>query len=189
MATPSADQFALWAHGLRRSDKAAFAELYHQTYDSLHRFVWFMTRNADATADVLQELYLKLWLVRASIDPARSLRALLYQMARNFALNHLRSLKRHMHESLADVPFEPAAPATADEALDHAVLATHLQGWIDALPPRRREAFCLSRFEGLSHDEIAEVMALAPKTVNNHIVLALQSLREHLYTHDSDASF
>ena len=59
--------------------------------------------------------------------------------------------------------------------------------WIDELPPRRREAFRLSRFDGLSHDEIARVMALTPKTVNNHIVLALQTLRERLAHFDPDA--
>jgi RNA polymerase sigma-70 factor (ECF subfamily) len=38
----------------------------------------------------------------------------------------------------------------------------------------------LSRFEGLSHEEIASLMDLAPKTVNNHIVLALQHIRKKL---------
>ena len=61
-----------------------------------------------------------------------------------------------------------------------------LATWIAALPPRQREAFCLSRYEGLSHDEIAAVMDLAPKTVNNHIVLALQTLRQRLHRHDAD---
>lgn len=50
--------------------------------------------------------------------------------------------------------------------------------WIDNLPERQQEAFKLSRFEGLSHDEIADIMDVSPRTVNNHIVAALKSLQE-----------
>ena len=53
------------------------------------------------------------------------------------------------------------------------------------MPERRREAFRLSRYEGLSHEEIAPVMGLTPKTVNNHVVLALQHLRTRLRTYES----
>ena len=184
-ALPS-EQFASWCLSLRRSDQRAFADLYQQTYDALHRYVWFYTRDVDACADVLQELYLKLWQIRAQLDPERSLKALLYQMARNFALNHLRSRQRHGQTPLDETPTELAQAPTAEDALDGATLNTLLTRWIDALPPRQREAFCLSRYEGLSHDEIAAVMNLAPKTVNNHIVLALQSLRQRLHHHDAD---
>jgi RNA polymerase sigma-70 factor (ECF subfamily) len=60
------------------------------------------------------------------------------------------------------------------------MLKRHLERWISEMPQRRREAFMLSRFEGLSHEEIASLMDLAPKTVNNHIVLALQHIRKKL---------
>ncbi len=188
MPPPSAEQYATWARGLRRGDEEAFSSLYHHTYDALHRFVWYMTRDTSATADVLQELYLKLWQVRATVDPGRSLKALLYQMARNFALNHLRSRKRHTHDRLDLVDYELADTGTTEDALDEATLRTLLTRCIDALPDRRREAFCLSRFEGLSHQEIADVMGLTPKTVNNHIVLALQTLRHHVHAQLPDAS-
>ncbi|MBT6597860.1 MAG: sigma-70 family RNA polymerase sigma factor, partial [Bacteroidetes Order II. Incertae sedis bacterium] len=67
-----------------------------------------------------------------------------------------------------------------DERLDAERLEQKLREWIEEMPSRRREAFMLSRFEGLSHEEIAALMNLAPKTVNNHIVLALQHIRSKL---------
>lgn len=188
MPSPPAEQFAEWARGLRTSDEAAFTHLYHATYDALHRYVWYLTRDLAATADVLQEVYVKLWQVRATLDPEKSLRALLYQMTRNFALNHLRHRKRHRHDALDDATDQLADPAAGADVLDAQALRLTLQRAIDGLPERRREAFCLSRFDGLSHDEIAQVMHLAPKTVNNHIVLALQTLRHHVHTHHPDAA-
>lgn len=53
-----------------------------------------------------------------------------------------------------------------------------LNRWISNLPNRQQEAFRLSRFDGLDHAEIAEVMDVSEKTVNNHIVAALSFLRE-----------
>jgi RNA polymerase sigma-70 factor (ECF subfamily) len=53
-----------------------------------------------------------------------------------------------------------------------------LKNWITDLPERQREAFELSRFEGLDHDEIASVMNVSSNTVNNHIVAALKRLRD-----------
>jgi RNA polymerase sigma-70 factor (ECF subfamily) len=184
-----AEQFVTWSHALHRSDEGAYAELYARTYDALHRYVWSITRSVPATEDVLQEVYIKLWQIRARVDPERSLKALMYQMARNAALNHQRSLRRHTHTSIddEDTLYEPTTPSTTLVNLTAADLEAHLHTWISELPPRRREAFHLSRFERMSHEEIAFAMGLTPKTVNNHIVLALQQLRTRLSALDPDA--
>ena len=185
-APPSTDVFAQWARALRASDRRAFADLYAATFDPLYRYARTITRDDEAAADVLQDVYVRLWTVRDRLDPARSLRALLFGMVRNAALNHLRAHHRRPFDPLGD--FDPPAPLDgADDGVHAADLAGALRAWIDALPDRRREAFVLSRFEGLSHEEIAHVMDLAPKTVNNHIVLALQTLRQKLAAHDPDA--
>ena len=60
------------------------------------------------------------------------------------------------------------------------MLDERLRMFIEQMPDRRREAFMLSRYEGLSHEEIAQVMKLTPRTVNTHIVLALKDLRNRL---------
>lgn len=186
MTSISPSTFHHWAIGLQRSDQRAFTSLYDATYDSLHRFVWYITRDDEATQDVLQDVYIKLWSIRESVDETKSLKAFLYQIARNFALNHLRSARRHLADALdAEGAEEPAAQEfPIEDRLDAHNLEALLNHWIEELPPRRREAFRLSRHEQLSHDEIASIMELTPKTVNNHIVLALQQLRQKLSTYD-----
>ncbi len=64
-------------------------------------------------------------------------------------------------------------------------LAGNFRIWINELSDRRREAFELSRFEGLDHQEIADVMNLTVKTVNNHIVDALSHLRKRYNNHSN----
>lgn len=164
---------------LRASDRAAYAAVFEALHVDLMRYAWRFTRDEHSARDVVQDVFLKLWRVRETLEPERSLRALLYTMTRNLSLNHNRA--RQHHADLSD-----EADAWVDErvdegdALDAAQLGAHLEAWIAALPDRRREAFQLSRYQGLSHEEIADVMGLTPRTVNTHIVLALKDLRARL---------
>lgn len=180
------EQFAAWSRRLRRSDQAAYTEVFQAMYDPLYRYAWTFTHDQDAAYDVLQDVFMKLWKVRGRLDPDRSLKALLYQMVRNTALNHARHTKRHAADALDDLLYEPSTTPEPATDLDAAALDDLMRAWIEELPERRREAFMLSRYQGLSHAEIADVMNLTSKTVNNHIVLALQHLRSRLATHKPD---
>ena len=186
MKNLSAAQFEAWGRRLRRADQQAYTELFQATYDALYRYAWYFTHDQEAAYDVLQDVFLKLWQVRDRIDPKRSLKALLYQMTRNTALNHMRHAKRHAADALDEMLHEPAETPQPADALDGSALEDQVRAWIEELPARRREAFMLSRYQGLSHAEIARIMDLTPKTVNNHIVLALQHLRGRLYAHQPD---
>lgn len=171
--------FADWCRRLRASDRTAFAAVFETLHVDLMRYAWRFTGDEHSARDVVQDVFLKLWRVRETLQPERSLRALLYTMTRNLALNHNRARQHHADPTDATDAW-PAEPVDADAALDAARLGAHLEAWIAALPARRREAFQLSRYQGLSHDEIADVMGLTPRTVNTHIVLALKDLRARL---------
>lgn len=189
MRSIAEEQFQSWSRGLLQSDEASYAELFDASYDALHRYSMYITHDAVSASDILQDVYLKLWQVRETIDPERSLRALMYQMVRNYSLNHERQKKRHAAEAIeADHP-SVGFDSVNDDEIDAALLKMRLQEWIDEMPERRKEAFMLSRFEGLSHEEIASLMDLAPKTVNNHIVLALQHIRKKLEAFKERESF
>lgn len=182
----SDEQFTAWARGLRDSDRAVFSELFEATYDGLFGFARFIVREPSAAHDILQDAYLKLWKIREDVDPSRSLKALMYQMVRNYALNHERQRKTRSAQSIDDSLREPSSPSTIERDIEAQALGERIEIWVAQLPERRREAFVLSRYEGLSHDEIARIMDLTPRTVNNHIVLALQDLRARLHQYQSE---
>ncbi len=176
-----------WSRGLRRSDRAVYTELFEITYDGLFGFSRSIVRDSQAAHDVLQDVYLKLWQIRESVDPDRSLKSLLYQMVRNYSLNHERQKKTRSTESIDTSLVEPAAPGNIEDDVHTSTLSGRIHSWIADMPDRRREAFVLSRFEGLSHEEIARVMNLTPRTVNNHIVLALTDLRSRLQAFEAES--
>jgi RNA polymerase sigma-70 factor (ECF subfamily) len=177
-ALPSEDSFTHWSERLQSSDQRAFSELFQAMNTVLLRYAWRFTGNQEAARDIVQDAFLKLWQIREDVDPARSLKALLYTMVRNLALNYKRAAQ-HTNGVLPEHDLHDHAPS-ADQKVGASLLHDRLHQYIDEMPARRREAFMLSRFEGLSHEEIAAVMGLTPRTVNTHIVLALKDLRKRL---------
>ena len=175
---PTDDSFIRWSERLQSSDQRAFSELFEAMHVALLRYAWRFTGEQEAARDIVQDAFLKLWLIRTDVDPKRSLKALLYTMVRNLALNHKRAAQ-HTNGAFPEHDLYDPAPA-ADQQVEALMLDQRLRQFIEQMPVRRREAFMLSRYEGLSHEEIAHVMNLTPRTVNTHIVLALKDLRNHL---------
>lgn len=174
------DAFAGWTRRIKVSDETALDELMRFSHPMLLRYATQMVGDRDAAYDILQEAYINLWNGRDGLDAGRSLKALLYRMVYTRSLNHMRMKKRasKVHAEVAVSSHQDAISAA--EEMDAHHLGEAMHQWIKELPPRRQEAFRLSRFEGLSHQEIATVMDLSVQTVTKHIMLALQFLREQL---------
>lgn len=174
------EEFATLCRRLKASDREAFARVFSALHDALFRYVRALTKRGDVARDITQDVFVRLWEVRERLDPTRSLEAYVYRMARNRVYNYQRNRRtrtdKHAHLQAVDGG-EAQGPPLPDSELHADVLASHLQVWIEALPERQREALVLSRFEGLSHREVASVMDVSPRTVNNHIVSALKTLR------------
>ena len=157
-------------------DWDAFEDLFRAVRPGLVRYGRTMAAPAEVD-DAVQDTFLALW--RRREDGGLPDRALLYAAVRNRLLNGRRDAARR-REILDDMP-APPAPAPPDAVVDAALLGERVRGWLGELPERRREAFALSRFGGLSHAEVADVMGLSPKTVENHVGRALAHLRDRLY--------
>jgi len=142
----------------------------------------FVNDKADAM-DIVQDVFIKLWNFRTNIDPNKSLTSYLYTAVRNHSLNFLRD-----HSSKTEVLDEEIILDDQDQSNEDSLLLRDLKKCIDELPERQREAFELSRFEGLQHDEIAGIMEISARTVNNHIVAALKTLRDRLQINQRKAA-
>lgn len=186
---PDAPPFQEWCRRLKASDREAYAELFEEMYERLFRYVCSITSDAEAARDVTQDVFIRLWDARDSLSASRSLEAYLYRMARNRAYNYERDqrTRTEKEDEVRDRSVaQPARPNQPDAEVAAQRLEDRLQRWIEDLPQRQREALTLSRFEDLSHDEIADVMEISPRTVNNHIVRALNHLRGRIRDYKPD---
>lgn len=181
--TAPPDDLAPLVVRLQAGDRAAFETLFRSLHGALVRYAG--TIDPDEAQDAVQDAFLTLWRRRETLDPERSVKALLYASVRNKLFNRTRDAARRdeLHETLA----APAMPTPPDDELDATILGDRLRGWLAALPERQREAFRLSRFDGLSYAEVADVMACSTKTVENHIGRALATLRDRIRQTAPDA--
>ena len=170
----------MYCDRLKASDRDAFGALFRLMRGELLRYVRSIVHD-DATAhDLIQDVFVSLWGLRESLDPSKSLKAYLYQMARNRAIRHLRDAKIHdrKHDEIKTLASGTVPQREwPDSNVDVVELTSKLKSWVDELPDRQREALLLSRYQGLSHKEIADIMAISPRTVNNHIMRALGYLQ------------
>jgi RNA polymerase sigma factor (sigma-70 family) len=133
--------------------------------------------NADTAEDLVQQAFANLLgrCAQAPLDPSA---AYLARAVRNLAFNHLRDARRRAAIEIEGADLECLAdqsPSPEMVVLHRAELRRLLQAVAD-LPERRRQAFVLSRIEGLSHDQVAERMSLSRHTVISHIILAMADL-------------
>lgn len=183
---PTDEQLETWCRRIKASDRDAFRAVFDQLHDSLARYALQITGRKVAAQDVVQYAFTTLWDMRDELDPTESLEALLFRIVRNRAYNTVRNrrTRENKHDEIQrdtdPVQPQPEAEIDADQ------LEADLRDRIRDLPDRQREALVLSRFEDLSHDAIAEVMDISPRTVNNHIVSALKKLRRWVRTHHDD---
>jgi len=169
------------------SDRAAFEQLFRQLSPRIFRFVRGMLPSDAAAYDITQDTFAKLWDIRTTLDTVDAIVPYVFQMARHRVYNRKRDERtRRDNEALLADAIHPESSASPESELDAELLRDLFDQWIDELPARQREALTLQRMQNMSHATIAEVMDIAPSTVNNHIVRALEHLRNRLREHRPD---
>ena len=165
------------AQQLRQGDMGAFEEIYHRYWPRLHSFAYKRLRSREATEEIVQDVFTKLWQHRETRVIRVSLAAYLFKAAKYAVLDYLeRELVRQNYREAV----QHAAPAGhngTEEAVLHNDLSLQLEAGIQRLPNQARSVFRLSRQEDLSMKEIAARLDISEKTAENHLGNALKKLR------------
>jgi RNA polymerase sigma-70 factor (ECF subfamily) len=169
---------------VQQGDKRAFEVLVrkyqHRIYSLVSRFV----RDADEVQDVVQEAFIKAYRALGAFRGESAFYTWLYRIAINTAKNHLLSRARRppgVDIEVEDAEYLEGAGALRDIADPESQLATEqlrqvIDAAIRALPEELRTALTLREFEGLSYEEIAEVMRCPVGTVRSRIFRAREAV-------------
>jgi len=180
-----ADRDAQWAERVRRGDSTAFEALFLAYYERLVRFTYGYVKTRSGAEEVVQDVFLNIWAQRERWEVQGAVRTYLYAATRNCALNRIRrsELEQRWADGAGDekdvTAIVPRVPQ-ANEQTELAELDAAIQRAIEQLPPRCRETFVLSRQHHLSYEQIADVMDISVKTVQEQIARALRALRASL---------
>ena len=164
----------------RASDTTAFSALLQRWWSPLVRYSTRIVGDSESAEDVTQEAFIRLWEQRAKWRPRSSVRAILYTIVRNLALNQRKSKASQVQRLFGQPVDIVSGLPSAQDRLEGDEFGSALAHAISRLPARQREVLTLSRFDGMSRSEIAEVTGLSPQTVANYMAAALSSLRATL---------
>src|SRR6476620_293756 len=147
-------------------------------YAGLCKSLYKILRDATLAEDIVQEVFLKVWEMRETLKMEEAIQSYLYRSCYNTALNFLKQQKKNT--DIDSLELSMAGTETAEKSLSFRETEAEILKAIDALPPKTKMVFSLSRFEELSYKEIADRLDISVKSVEKHMGIALQRLRENL---------
>ncbi|MEX6690405.1 RNA polymerase sigma-70 factor [Danxiaibacter flavus] len=166
---------------LINGNEQAFEQVFKAYFKNLHAYACNILKNDATSEEVVQNVFFKLWNSKSNINVQSSLSAYLYRAVHNECMNHIKHGNvRKVYQLHAAHTMQSAGNGHADHSHARAELQQKLQEALNDLPEQCRTVFQLSRFEELKYREIAKVLGISVKTVENQMGKALRILRTKL---------
>jgi RNA polymerase sigma-70 factor (family 1) len=166
---------------LKQGSEPAFNALYRLHSKMLLSNIRNLVKDQEVAKELLQDLYLKVWENRETIDTDKSFKSFLFTIGRNMVYDYLRRVSLDKKAKLELLAGALEFYSHAEEDLDFKESKEVLQMAVNALPPQRRQIYTLSKLEGKSHHEISHQLGISISTVNNHMVKANKEVRFFLF--------
>jgi RNA polymerase sigma-70 factor (ECF subfamily) len=161
----------------RKDDQQAYKELYTSLYSYLFIFAKTFVKSKESAEEIVSDVFIKVWERRRELEKIENLKVYLYVSTRNMAYNYLESQKRNVVDHYDELQTEISSLYfNPEQLLITADMLKLIQRAIDQLPPKCRMIFKLAKEDGLKYREVAEVLGLSVKTVENQLAIALQKI-------------
>jgi RNA polymerase sigma-70 factor (ECF subfamily) len=167
-------------HLLGQRDERAFEQVFKQHYKPLHAYAFTLLKDDAAAEEMVQNVFYKLWERQEGLHITGSIAAYLYRAVHNESLNYLKHQKVRAEHSLRVSYHMDGRGESATRTVRMKELEEKLRTALNELPEGCRTVFQLSRFEELKYSQIAEVLGISIKTVENQMGKALKLLRTRL---------
>ena len=164
---------------MKHDDPQALKILFERYYSSLCRFAFRFVKTIHLAEEAVSDVFLALWLKKDNIEIRTNLKTYLYTAVRNQSINY----GKHRTFLFEDIETADAQDAITELHPHAHMVYEELKDDIDALlrqlPEKRQIIFRMSRMDGLSYKEIAEILSISIHTVQNQMVAAVKFLSGH----------
>jgi RNA polymerase sigma-70 factor (ECF subfamily) len=174
---------------VRSGDSDAFRVLVERHSRNVFRLAFRMTGNEQDAEDVVQETFLRAYKQIAKYESRSSFATWLFRIASNYALDLIRSRKRHREQREVGMSEDgeldimqaiPATSPTPDRLAFSSEVQTRITAALDELSAQERTAFILRHFEGQSIEQIGKSLGTGTNATKHSIFRAVQKLRRSL---------
>ena len=168
---------------MSKGDESAYQQLFHTYWDYIYSTALMFTKSPELSEDLSQDVFVRIWIKREQLAGIEQFDNFLFITARNLIFDHLRKkvfsggYDDYFQEYFKDADLSP------DQRLEFKEFENTIREAIDQLPAQQQTAFRLSRFQGLSHEEIAHQMGISRQSVKSYIVRSIVSLRKMIKEH------
>lgn len=165
--------------------KMDFKKVFLEYFQPLCHLSSYYLEDQDEAKEVVQEVFVKLWEVKETLNQDSNIRNYLFTLVKNNSLNLLKRkqllLKHHEKLKWIEMHYQyESLTRIGSDYLEFNELRDKIDKAINNLPEHSRVVFEMSRFEELKNREIAEKLGVTQKTVEAHLTKALKFLRNEL---------
>lgn len=164
--------------GLKNKDRTVFDFIFSYYYTGLCAYARRWVDDQDIAEDLVQDFFVRLWINSSNIEITTSLKSYFFTSIKNRAVNHLKHVK--ITEKFGAQVLNSPNEEHSNWEFTETELTDLIEKGMQKLPPRCREIFILSRFEGKDNAEIAGRLGISKRTVELQISNALKILRTEL---------
>jgi RNA polymerase sigma-70 factor (ECF subfamily) len=181
---------------LKNRDKEAFTRVYDESVSDIYRFVYFKVGNKEEANDLTSMIFLKAWnhIQNNSLEDSKTLRALIYKIARTTVIDYYResgnkiSLSLDNEDEPLDIRDDSQGQEASQEKIDREADLELIKSKLPLLKEEYREVIVMKFVSDLSLEEIADVTGKKRGNVRVLLHRALNALRELVEEGETEAS-
>ena len=158
-------------------DTQAYKQLFLLFYPSLVHFASSILKSKESAEEIVSDVFIKIWQKRQHLDKVENLSFYLFTAVKNRCINQFNDFKNRTEIDITDVAIEfKSFYHDPEQILISAENIKQIREAIQELPPRCRLIFKLVKEEGLKYKEVAELLQLSVKTIENQMSLAFKKI-------------
>jgi len=164
-------------------DVAAYQKLFFHFFLPLKSFSFSIVKSKEIAEETVSDIFIEIWARRKQLLEVEDLKMYLYISVRNASLRRLQQTQKTTMLSLDDLEVEFAsADPNAEAFLINNELEQKIEQAIETLPPQCKIIFKLAKQDNLKYKEIAQLLNISVKTIDNQLSTALKKIAAVLNT-------
>lgn len=174
-----------WLRQVAEGSETAFKSLFDSYWEHIYTVAICLTKSVELAEDMVQEIFLKIWIKREQLNEVKEFSDYLFIVARNHIYNALK--KEHMEHRLRQPVLDwfEGQRESPEQQLLFKESSQLIRQAIGRLTPQQQAIYKMTREQGLSHEQVARELNISTNTVRNHLVNSLKIMREYLKDHAS----
>jgi RNA polymerase sigma-70 factor (family 1) len=168
---------------ISQGDEQAFATVFDHYRNRIYGVALKLTHSTTVSEEIVEDVFLKIWTRRVTLNEIESFSAYLFTIARNETYKILKQIAKNYKIVLLSENNESLIHNNTEDYLIDKEFTSLLQKAIDRLPHQQKQVYKLMKEEDLKRGEVAELLQLQPETVKFHLAQAMKNIRNYCMLH------